>query len=149
MKKVYNLIIMRITNILLLCLIFRVMEMIYFIPFVLGSLFAMALDILWWHKAELQRYEKGIKWHEHYHVGLEAIIIAAFVGTFSAPAAAVFYGFGFLFIVAEWRQVIEVSGRRVVPGHPFAYGSSHFKSSTGFGILLIIVSILVFIYVSN
>lgn len=53
-------------------------------------------------------------------------------------------GAGFAFIMAEWRQTVEIretkdgkeEKKSVVPGHPFAHGSPHFAKSTAIGIAL-------------
>ena len=95
--------------------------------FILGAFAVMWVDVLWW-TIDYKKAEKGLEWHQHYHVGLELMIIAIFVGVYNDIIASLRFGAGFLFLAAEWRQVIEVTGNKVRAGHPFAYGSVHFKS---------------------
>ena len=48
------------------------------------------------------------------------------------------------FLAAEWTQSKEIIHKKVVPGHPFAYGSTHFRSSTMIGIILTIIAIVIY-----
>lgn len=105
---------------------------------ILGCTVVMVVDVFWW-KLDYKKIEKGLEWHEHYHVGIELMILAVVINLFNSTAAAFFLGAGLMFIVAEWRQVIEIVGKKVKPGHPFAYGSTHFKTSTIVGISLMCV----------
>ena len=113
--------------------------------FIIGAFAAMWVDTFWWH-IDYKKAEKGFEWHEHYHIGLELSIVAIFANIYDSTLAAFLFGVGFLFMVAEWRQAIEVVGKKVIPGHPFAYGSVHFKSSTIIGIVLTIMAIISHLY---
>jgi len=119
-----------------------------FIPFVFGAFLVMWIDIFWW-KIDYKKAEKGLEWHEHYHVGLELIIIGIFTSIYHDAFSSFLYGAGFLFMAAEWRQAIEIKGKKVIPGHPFAYESSHFKSSTVIGIVLTAFLIISYVYLLN
>lgn len=116
--------------------------------FILGAFVVMWVDIFWWH-IDYKKVEKGLEWHEHYHVGLELIIVAnvliAVTGNFWA-IYSVLLGAGFLFLAAEWRQAVEIKGKTVVAGHPFAYGSSHFKTSTIVGMVLTAIAAFSHVY---
>ena len=46
------------------------------------------------------------------------------------------------FLLGEWDQLKEIKNKKVVPGHPFAYGSTHFKSSCIIGGILVGIIIL-------
>lgn len=101
-----------------------------------GLFAALLLDSLWW-RSGIKKYEKGLEAHEHYHFGLELWLAAALAAPFAPPALpAALAGAGLGFIVSEWSQRLEVHRGRVVPGHPWAWGSSHFRSSTAIGVLL-------------
>jgi hypothetical protein len=116
--------------------------------FILGAFVVMWLDIFWWH-IDFKKVEKGLEWHEHYHVGLELIIVASVVSALTENLTALYsvlLGAGFLFLAAEWRQAVEIKGKTVIAGHPFAYGSKHFKTSTIFGIALTIVVVISHLY---
>lgn len=113
--------------------------------FILGAFAVMWVDIFWW-TIDYKKAEKGLEWHEHYHVGLELIIVAVFLASFHGAISSLLLGAGFLFLAAEWRQAIEIKGNKVLPGHPFAYGSVHFKSSTIFGIGLVILAVISHLY---
>ncbi len=117
-------------------------------PFILGAILVMLIDTFWWH-IDYKKAEKGMEAHEHYHVGLELMIVAMIIDLFNGPIASFLYGAGFLFIVAEWRQAIEIVQKKVIPGHPFAYGSEHFKSSSIIGIALTGSAILLYFYLST
>ncbi len=105
--------------------------------FIVGAFASYVVDVWWW-TIDYRKAERGLEFHEHYHVGLELLILSLFLNRFT-PSAPVFAlaGAGFGFITAEWRQVVEVAGRKVQPGHPFAYGSKHFRQSTILGLLLL------------
>lgn len=117
-------------------------DMFYFI---LGAFAIMWLDIFWW-TIDYKKAEKGLEWHEHYHVGLELFIVGIFLTSIWADLSSLLFGAGFLFMAAEWRQAIEIKGKTVVPGHPFAYGSVHFKSSTIFGLALTLLAVISHLY---
>lgn len=117
---------------------------------VLGTFLVFIIDILWWN-IDFKKAEKGMEAHEHYHVGIELLIVGLVVSFFNDLPSYFLIGAGFAFIMAEWRQTVEIKKtvngevitQKVVPGHPFAYGSTHFKQSTIIGIgLTIFLSIL-------
>ena len=120
--------------------------MVEVFPFILGTLLVMIVDIFWW-QIDFKKVERGLEAHEHYHVGLELIIAAMFVSLLHEGGASFLYGAGFLFIAAEWRQAVEILGNKVKAGHPFAYGSVHFKSSSIIGAVLVLLSLLSYLYV--
>ena len=109
----------------------------------------MIIDILWWTNTNFKKAEKGMEAHEHYHIGIEMAILGVALEYFSIDFSSFLYGGGLMFIVAEWLQRFEIISKKVVPGHPFAYGSTHFKSSTAIGIILVIVLICSFILLGN
>lgn len=111
------------------------------ILFCLGGFLTMIIDVVWW-RIDYKKAEKGMEVLEHYHIGLGLIITALIVNLFYQPAAWFLSGFGFFFILAEWHQSIEIAGRKVVPGKPFAYGSKHFKGSTIIGIALVAILLI-------
>ncbi|WP_428324673.1 hypothetical protein [Nitrosopumilus sp.] len=125
--------------------------------FVLGAFASFLLDTYWWVKPSFSKYEKGaLVNHEHYHFGLELIIVAVALILVSKTYAlelsivwSALVGAGFGFIIAEWRQIVEPHKGSVNLGHPFAYGSEHFKESTQIGVVIfgILVGFLVFVMV--
>jgi hypothetical protein len=115
------------------------------LAFILGALVTCVVDTFWW-EIDYKKAEKGLEWHEHYHVGLELVIVGMIIALFNEFAAAILYGAGLLFILAEWRQVVEIKGNKVIPGHPFAYGSSHFKISSIVGGILVVLSVITYLY---
>lgn len=117
-------------------------------PFLIGALIVMLIDTFWWH-IDYKKAEKGMEAHEHYHVGLELFIVAMIADLFNGAIASFLYGAGFLFIAAEWRQAIEIVQKKVIPGHPFAYGSIHFKTSSIIGIGLTGSAILLYFYLQT
>jgi len=114
-------------------------------PFILGALVVMLVDTFWWH-IDYKKVEKGMEAHEHYHVGIELIIVAIIADFFNGSLASFLYGAGFLFIAAEWRQAVEIVKKKVIAGHPFAYGSIHFKQSSIIGVILIAIAIFLYAY---
>ena len=100
-----------------------------------GAFAVCIVDVLWWH-IDYKKAERGMEAHEHYHVGLELLIASYITSLFYEPVSWLLVGMGITFIAAEWRQVHEIKKGKVVPGHPFAYGSSHFASSTIIGVVL-------------
>lgn len=114
-------------------------------PFILGAIVVMLVDTFWWH-IDYKKAEKGMEAHEHYHVGIELIIVAMAVDFFNGAVSSFLYGAGFLFIAAEWRQAVEIVNKKVIAGHPFAYGSVHFKASSVIGIVLIIIAVSLYAY---
>ncbi|QLH05421.1 hypothetical protein C5F49_08865 [Nitrosopumilus oxyclinae] len=123
--------------------------------FVIGAFGSFLLDTYWWVKPSFSKYEKGVLVnHEHYHFGLELIIVAIaliFVSKeFSIPLSIVWsalVGAGFGFIIAEWRQIVETHRGEVTMGHPFAYGSKHFKESTQIGVVIFAILVIFLAYV--
>ncbi|MEM2233838.1 MAG: hypothetical protein QXP81_09915 [Nitrososphaerota archaeon] len=111
------------------------------IPFLLGFLFGLVLDRIWWESGA-SKYDKGVAVLEHYHWGLLSWIISYFV-----PLIVSFFlwGLGLALVLAEWAQIGEWENGTWRRGHPFAYGSNHFASSTIIGAVL--VSIVVFLFV--
>jgi len=117
---------------------------------ILGAFLVFIIDIVWWN-IDFKKAEKGLEAHEHYHIGLELLIAGIGLSYFSELPVYFLLGAGFAFIMAEWRQTVEIREikdekevkKDVIPGHPFAYGSLHFKQSTTIGIgLTILLSIL-------
>ena len=117
-------------------------------PFILGTFLIMLVDTFWWH-IDYKKAEKGLESHEHYHVGLELIMVAIIVDYFNGFVSSFLYGAGFLFIAAEWRQAVEIMRGNVKAGHPFAYGSTHFKQSLVIGIILTVIIILEYFLIGN
>lgn len=114
------------------------------ILFILGAFLVFVIDIIWWN-IDFKKAEKGLEVHEHYHLGLELLIAGIGIAYIVELPVYFLLGTGFAFIMAEWRQTVEIRKtvdgqdtiQKVVPGHPFAYGSTHFKQSTTIGISLI------------
>ncbi|WP_299292094.1 hypothetical protein [Nitrosopumilus sp.] len=123
--------------------------------FVLGAFAAFLLDTFWWVKPSINKYEKGaLKNHEHYHFGMELIIVGIILiwvaNEYSIELSIVWsalIGAGFGFIIAEWRQIVEPHKGTVTLGHPFAYGSDHYRQSTQIGVVIFAVMIGLLIYV--
>ena len=111
---------------------------------ILGAFAVFVIDILWWN-IDFEKAEKGLEAHEHYHVGLELLIGGLLLSFINEMLVYIMLGAGFAFIMAEWRQTVEIrktkdgkeEKKNVVPGHPFAYGSLHFKQSNTIGIVLV------------
>jgi hypothetical protein len=107
------------------------------ILFLLGLLLGLVLDRAWW-EGKFNKYEKGVEELEHYHWGLLSWILA-----YLAPLwlSQVLWGLGAALVLAEWAQVGEWENGEWRRGHPFAYGSGHFRASTAIGAGLIITLI--------
>ena len=103
------------------------------LAFMLGGLVSMLVDIMWW-RSSINKIEKGLEFHEHYHFGFELWIVGIFLYLVSPIASFTLLGMGLLFVMAEWRQIHEIKGKDVKPGHPFAVDSGHFTLSTFIGI---------------
>ncbi len=115
-----------------------------------GLFIAFVVDILWWVSPVFKKTEKGMEAHEHYHIGIELIILFILVDHFfNTSLGLILLGAGIGFLMAEWSQSKEIKGKIVVPGHPFAYKSSHFKSSSLIGILLTGAAIALYIYLGT
>ena len=99
------------------------------IELILGIVTALVVDTIWW-RINFKKIEKGLEAHEHYHIGLELLIL------YMLTDFTLFAGMGLGFIISEWSQHIEVKGDKVVKGHPFAIGSTHLKQSTIIGAAL-------------
>jgi hypothetical protein len=97
------------------------------------------IDRIWWESGA-DKYDKNIEELEHYHWGLLAWIVA-----YVTPllVSEILWGLGLALIIAEWAQIGEwedsMCWRR---GHPFAYGTEHFVSSTIIGVVLTIILIV-------
>lgn len=119
---------------------------------ILGAFTTFVIDILWWN-IDFKKAEKGLEVHEHYHVGIELLILGALLSHLTDHIEYFPIGMGFAFIMAEWKQTTEIRKtengktirKEVVPGHPFAYGSEHFRKSTIVGMVL--TGILVFLLI--
>lgn len=112
-----------------------------------GLFIAFIIDILWWTQKSLQKAEKGFEIHEHYHFGIELVILYIIISHFiDSVFNVILIGAAIGFVLAEWSQSKEIKGVRVVPGHPFAYGSSHFKQSSIIAIGLSIVAVISYLY---
>ena len=111
-----------------------------------GLFAALVIDIIWWVKPSFSKLDK-FKAHEHYHISLELVILFIIVQYFTnSPFSVVIIGAAFGFLLGEWDQLKEIVGKTVKPGHPFAYGSSHFKTSSAIGGLLIGTIIILYTY---
>jgi len=110
--------------------------LIYLVIFFFGLFAALIIDIIWWVKPSLSKSDK-FQAHEHYHVGLELVILYILVSYITdSPASLFILGAAVGFLLGEWDQLKEIKNHKVIPGHPFAYGSSHFKSSCVIGGIL-------------
>jgi len=116
--------------------------------FVFFGLFAaLIVDIIWWVKPSLSKSDK-FQAHEHYHVGLELVILFLIVDYLTQNSASlVILGASIGFLLGEWDQLKEIKNKKVVPGHPFAYGSTHFKASSLIGGVLTAVTFILAFFV--
>lgn len=109
----------------------------------IGLFIAFVIDILWWNQKSFKKLEQGIEFHEHYHIGLELIILYIILTAITGwSPLIILMGAGIGFVLAEWSQHHEIKGKKVVPGHPFAYGSKHFKMSTIVGVFLFSIMLI-------
>lgn len=116
----------------------------------LGLFAALIVDIIWWVKPSLSKSDK-FQSHEHYHVSLEFVILFILVDYFTnSPFSLTILGSSFGFLLGEWDQLKEIKNKKVIPGHPFAFGSTHFKSSCVIGAILtgVIIIMLSLIYLN-
>lgn len=114
-----------------------------------GLFAALIVDIVWWVKPSLSKSDK-FQAHEHYHVSLELVILFIVIDYFThSTFSLVIIGAAFGFLLGEWDQLKEIHKHKVVPGHPFSYGSSHFKSSTIIGFILTGITISLFLITTN
>ncbi len=119
------------------------MEFLELVIVILGLFAALILDIWWWNQTRFKKADKKFEAHEHYHISLELLIIAILANYFINPLLAYFViGASIGFFLGEWDQLKEIKNKKVIPGHPFAYGSSHFKESTIIGIVLIVIVVV-------
>ncbi|MEM1944120.1 MAG: hypothetical protein QXE50_06025 [Nitrososphaerota archaeon] len=102
------------------------------VPLLIGLLAGLVADRAWW-ESKADKYERGLEFFEHYHWGLVAWIAAYFTPLFFS---FFLWGFGAALVIAEWSQIGDWSDGVWRRGHPFAYGSTHFASSTVIGVLL-------------
>jgi hypothetical protein len=108
------------------------------ILFLLGLLLGLVLDRVWW-EGKFNKYEKGVEELEHYHWGLLSWILAYLTPLWLSQ---VLWGLGAALVLAEWAQVGEWENGEWRRGHPFAYGSNHFRVSTAIGVALAVVLVL-------
>jgi len=104
-------------------------ESLGMILFLLGLLLGLVLDRVWW-EGGFDKYEKGVEELEHYHWGLMSWILAYLTPLWLSQ---VLWGLGAALVLAEWAQVGEWENGEWRRGHPFAYGSNHFRASTAIG----------------
>jgi hypothetical protein len=111
------------------------------ILFLLGLLAGLVLDRAWWESGA-NKYEHGVEELEHYHWGLICWILA-----YLAPLwlSYILWGLGLALIIAEWAQTGEWGDGEWRRGHPFAWGSRHFVTSSvvGVGLAALLVAPLV------
>lgn len=110
--------------------------------FCIGGIITMLIDVVWW-RIDYKKAEKGMEILEHYHMGIALFIAAVVIHSFYTPMSWLMAGMGFMFVFAEWHQTIEIAGKKVVPGKPFAYGSKHFKQSSIIGIILAVFLLII------
>lgn len=110
--------------------------------FCVGAFVTMIIDTLWW-KIDYKKAERGLEVLEHYHIGIALLIGAVVTNLFYQPASWFLGGMGLLFVFAEWHQSVEIAGKKVIPGKPFAYGSKHFKGSSIIGIILAVFLLII------
>lgn len=104
--------------------------------FFFGLFAGLIIDIVWWVKPSLSKSDK-FKAHEHYHVSLELVILFIILSYLTDnPVSLFILGAAVGFLLGEWDQLKEIKNSKVIPGHPFAYGSDHFKSSCAIGVIL-------------
>jgi len=114
-----------------------------------GLFAALIIDIIWWVKPSLSKLDK-FKAHEHYHISLELVILFIIIDHLTTSQFSfVILGAAFGFLLGEWDQLKEIVGKTVKPGHPFAYGSSHFKTSSMIGVSLTITIIILYTYLQS
>ena len=103
---------------------------------------AMILDSYWEKKGNKE--SKKLEFFEHYHNSIILFIIAMFTFSTSPMITAALISVALVFLVGEWRQIHYTKDNNVLPGHPFAYGSVHFKASSIMGITLICIAIFTY-----
>ena len=116
-----------------------------FTLFFLGLFIAFILDIIWNNYERISKIEKNkLKFHEHYHIALELGILYLLLELFFNIKSEIIGGMAVGFVITEWSQFISIRNNKVIPGHPFAYGSNHFKLSNVMGFVL--TTVLIFLY---
>jgi len=115
------------------------------VPFFFGAYLTMIIDILW-GKVNYKKIEKGLEWHEHYHISLELLILGIFINMYNPHISSFLFGMSLLFFIAEWRQSVDTMSGKVKIGHPFAIGSTHVKFSSIIGITLTVIAIISYLY---
>lgn len=112
-----------------------------------GFCIGLIVDILWWVIPAFKKAEKGFEAFEHFHIS-QCLFIGFLVVGFllKSDYALILLGGSVAFFLAEWSQSKEIKGKRVIPGHPFAYKSTHFKGSTIIGIILTGIAITLYFY---
>lgn len=125
----------------------EITEISQYVWLFVGLCVGLIIDIYWWINPSFKKLEKGLESFEHYHISFCFFIVFIIVGILTKhEISMLFFGLSVAFFIAEWTQSKEVKGKKVVPGHPFAYGSIHFKQSSVIGIILIVVAISLYAY---
>ncbi len=120
----------------------------------LGFCVGLIIDILWWVVPAFKKAEKGFEAFEHFHISQFLFIGFLIVGfLLNSDYSLILFGGAIAFFLAEWSQSKEIKGKKVIPGAPFAYGSTHFKSSAIIGVILFaataIIWITLYFYLGN
>jgi hypothetical protein len=89
--------------------------------FVVGLVLGLIIDKIWYN-INYSKYEKGVEFLEHYHIGIILITLSVLFNFYWV------LGLGLAFILAEWTQK-----------HYFALNSIHFKLSSFIGIGLTVL----------
>ena len=118
---------------------------ILFISF-LGGFGAMILDSYWEKKGKKESIK--LKAFEHYHNSIILITIGMFAYSTHPTITAGLVSTAIIFLVGEWRQIHYLKDGIPKEGHPFAYGSTHFKQSSVIGMILTAMSIISYFYLS-
>lgn len=108
------------------------MSILHFGVMTIGILAMLLIDTIWTerirHIKPIENSNVFLKWHEHYHVGLELLIISFVLSTMTSEynlLLAFLMGLGISCFITEWSQ-----------DHPFAKKSGHFTESAIIGIVL-------------
>jgi len=112
----------------------------------LGFCVGLIIDIYWWANPSFKKIEKGLESFEHFHISICLFIVYIILEFFNQGLSYLFFGLSVAFFIAEWTQSKEIAGTKVIPGHPFAYGSIHFKQSSVIGVGLIALAIFLYTY---
>lgn len=108
---------------------------------ILGIIVAAIIDLLWW-QIDYKKAEKGLEFHEHYHIALEMSIAAVFAPDIISDFL---HGMAIVFALGEWTQTYKEGES----GHPFAIQSGHFKESTIFALILVGVLVFLNVYIPS